>query len=181
MKRILIIVLVLFPVLSFSQKLSVEETELYNLIMKYREEMGLKKIPLSPSLTIVAQTHVKDLVDNMPDLGECNGHSWSDKGTWTACCYTPDHAKSECMWNKPGELTTYKGYGFEIATGSNDCCSDFVMTAEYALQSWQGSAGHDAVIVNSGKWEQAWNAVGIGLYGGFAVVWFGWDADPLPE
>ena len=78
------------------------------------------------------------------------------------------------MWNKPRELTDYKGNGFEISCGSNDCCSDFVMTADYALQSWKKSHGHNVVIINKDSWKNmTWNAIGIGLYKGFAVVWFG--------
>lgn len=156
-----------------------EETKLYNLIMEYRKEKGLPSIPLSKSLTFVAQTHVKDLQNNKPDQGECNAHSWSSKGKWTSCCYTPDHKNAECMWNKPRELTSYTGNGFEIACGSSDSrYSSFVMTAEYALQSWKKSQGHNTVIVNMGIWKDySWNAIGIGIYKGFAVVWFGVEED----
>ncbi|MEZ4775381.1 MAG: CAP domain-containing protein [Bacteroidia bacterium] len=162
---------------SFSQVLSDEEKNLYTLIMEYRKEKGLPSIPLSASLTYVAQTHARDLVDNKPDVGNCNAHSWSSNGNWTACCYTPDHAQAELMWSKPRELTAYQGDGFEIACGSNDCCSDFEMTADYALQSWKKSSGHNAVIINQGIWNDQWNAIGIGLYKGFAVVWFGNEFD----
>lgn len=163
---------------SFTQVLTIEEQKLYDLIMAYRHEKGLPKIPLSASLTTVAQTHVKDLVNNKPDLGDCNSHSWSASGSWTACCYTPDHAQASCMWNKPRELTSYKGNGYEIACGSNGCCSDFVMTAEYALNAWKKSSGHNTVIINEGNWKKRpWNAIGIGLYKGFAVVWFGEEAE----
>lgn len=166
---------------SLSQSLSVEEKKLYDRIMEYRQEKNLPPIPLSKSLTIVAQEHVKDLVNNKPDLGDCNAHSWSSKGNWTACCYTSDHREAACMWNKPSELTSYKGYGFEIACGSNDCCSNFVMSPEYALQSWKGSPGHNAVIINSGSWEEyQWQAIGIGIYKGFAVAWFGKELDEQP-
>ena len=158
--------------------LTSEEMELYRMLMEYRAEKGLPSIPLSKSLTYVAQAHVKDLVNNKPDLGKCNAHSWSSKGKWSACCYTPNHAKAACMWNKPRELTNYKGNGFEISCGSNDCCSDFVMTADYALQSWKDSAGHNVVIINEDIWKKmTWNAIGIGLYKGFAVVWFGEEAE----
>jgi uncharacterized protein YkwD len=78
---------------------------------------------------------------------------------------------------KPSELTSYKGYGYEIACGSNVCCSDYVMTAEYALDSWKSSPGHNALILNLGKWNDDWNAIGIGIYKGFAVVWFGKELD----
>ena len=165
--------LILLSILSFSQVLNNEERKLYNIIMEYRKDNGLPKIPLSSSLTFVAQTHVKDLVINKPDIGNCNAHSWSSNGPWSACCYTPDHAQAEFMWSKPRELTKYLGNGYEIACGSNGCCSDFNMTAEYALDSWKKSSGHNAVIINQGIWDDQWNAIGIGLFKGFAVVWFG--------
>jgi uncharacterized protein YkwD len=164
--------------ISFCQTLTDEENKLYKLIMEYRKERGLPTIPLSKSLTIVAQTHVRDLVNNKPDKGSCNAHSWSENGNWTGMCYTDDHAQAKFMWSKPRELTSYKGDGFEIACGSNECCSDFVMTAKYALQGWRSSPPHNAVIINQGIWSNnKWNAIGIGLYKGFAVAWFGHEYD----
>ena len=146
--------------------------------MEYRYSKGLSKIPFSKSLTFVAQTHVKDLANNKPDLGDCNAHSWSNKGKWTPCCYTSDHARAKCMWDKPSELTSYKGSGYEIACGDNACCSEFIMTADYALKSWKKSSGHNAVIINQGVWRNSsWKAIGIGIYKGFAVVWFGEERD----
>jgi uncharacterized protein YkwD len=47
--------------------------------MKYRAEKGLPSIPISKSLTFVAQTHAKDLQLNHPDIAPCNLHSRSDK------------------------------------------------------------------------------------------------------
>ena len=165
------------PMIGFGQNLSNEETELYNIIMQYRYSKGLSKIPLSKSLTFVAQTHVKDLANNKPDVGDCNAHSWSNKGNWTPCCYTSDHARAKCMWDKPSELTSYKGSGYEIACGDNGCCSEFIMTADYALKSWKKRSGHNAVIINQGNWNRSWKAIGIGIYKGFAVVWFGHKRD----
>ena len=51
------------------------------------------------------------------------------------------------------------------------------MTAEYAINSWKKSSGHNAVIINSGGWNDKWNAIGIGIYKGFAVVWFGKESE----
>lgn len=175
---ILVITLSFFALTINAQELSSEEQKLYDLMMAYRKKKGLPEIPVSPSLTIVAQTHVRDLCENRPDQGDCNSHSWSDKGQWSPCCYTPDHAQAECMWNKPRELTSYQGYGFEIACGSSDpLYASFVMTAEYALESWKGSPGHNAVIINANSWDEPWQAIGIGIYKGFAVAWFGNEPD----
>ncbi|MBX9850383.1 MAG: CAP domain-containing protein [Cytophagaceae bacterium] len=151
---------------------SEEELKLYNLITEYRKQKKLPKIPLSKSLTFVAQTHSKDLMENKP-TGECNMHSWSNKGKWTSCCYTPDHKQSQCMWNKPSELTSYKSTGFEISYYySKD------VKAEGALESWKQSKGHNPVIINSGIWKDyKWNAIGIGIYKNYATVWFGTEVD----
>lgn len=174
-KNYILIVVFFFitNIYSFSQVLSMEEKKLFDLIMAYRKEKGLTAIPYSKSLTFVAQTHVKDLVNNRPDKGNCNAHSWSSNGNWTACCYTPDHAQANCMWVKPRELTSYLGNGFEIAFITSGEAS-----AINALNSWKKSSGHNAVIINQGIWKNSnWNAIGIGLFKGFAVVWFGQEYD----
>lgn len=158
-------------------KLSYDELKLYNLIMDYRVSKNLPLIPISNALTFVAQTHVHDLYDNGPSNKRCNMHSWSNKGNWTACCYTPDHAKAECMWNKPRELTSYTGDGFEIAFFDSR-----IAEATSALQGWKRSRGHNAVIINQGIWKDMhWNAIGIGIYKNYAVVWFGSIIDPEGE
>ena len=161
-------------------KITAEEMKLYDLIMKYRKSKNLPAIPLSKSLTYVAQEHCKDLSINKPDLKNgCNPHSWCDKGKWKGCCYTNDHKQSKCMWDKPRELTNYEDDGFEIAAGSSDPqYKDFIMTAEYALESWKKSMHHNNVILNKDIWtKMKWSAIGIGIYNGFAVVWFGKSPD----
>ena len=109
----LILTLIFSVSFGFTQELTKNEAELYELIMAYRKRKNLPKIPLSPSLTYVAQTHSKDLAENRPDVGNCNAHSWSENGKWTSCCYTSDHSKASCMWEKPKELSNYKFPGFE--------------------------------------------------------------------
>lgn len=153
--------------------ISKEELKLYELLMNYRKTKGLPEIPLSKSMTFVARSHAYDLQVNQPDKGRCNMHSWSSKGKWKACCYTDDHAKAECMWSKPAELTNYTGDGFEISAFKSD-----VMSAEDALRIWKASKAHHDVIINAGQWKQKWNAIGIGINGKYAVVWFGNDVDP---
>lgn len=188
--RALLIIALFFPLLSLNSDqytqttITTDELALYNMIMEYRKAEGLETIPLSNSLTIVAQTHSKDLADNKPDLEKkCNAHSWSDKGKWSSCCYTSDHKQADCMWNKPKELTTYTGMGFEIAVGSSEpAFEDYVMTPEYALKSWKGSYHHNNVILNKDIWKDSkWNAIGIGIHKGFATVWFGKKEDPEGE
>src|SRR5581483_1942246 len=154
-------------------QLTKEELKLYNLITAYRAQHGLKPIPLSACLTQVAHWHVQDLETNHPDSATgCNLHSWSGKGKWQSCCYTPDHAQKQCMWNKPRELTAYTGNGFEIAAQSSEG-----IDASQALVLWQGSTYHNDVLLNKGIYTQPWKAMGIGIYKNYSVVWFGHELD----
>jgi len=153
----------------FAYVLTIEEMRLYHLIMEYRKEQGLSEIPISSSLTYVAHTHVNNLQENHIRETECNMHSWYDTGNWIPCCYTADHAQAACMWRKPSELTSYTGNGYEIAY-----MHSYLATPESALRGWQESSGHNAVILNEDSWKNiTWNAIGIGIYKNFAVVWFG--------
>jgi hypothetical protein len=173
MKHTLLAITLLFICFeSYAQTLSEEESKLYTIIMEYRTANGLPQIPLSGALTIVAQTHVKDLVNNRPVTEQCNPHSWSDKGNWTPCCYTSDHAQAACTWSKPRELTNYRGNGYEILF-----MVDSAATAVGALEAWKLSPGHHAMVLNRDGWGDTWNAIGVGIYQGYAVVWFGneWD------
>ncbi|MBW2527122.1 MAG: CAP domain-containing protein [Deltaproteobacteria bacterium] len=144
-----------------------------DLVNAYRQANGKPAIPYSPSLSCVAVTHVHDLADNAPHAPSgCNLHSWSDQGSWTACCYTSDHAQAQCMWDKPRELTVYSGNGYENAASG-------VMSAQAAVTAWQNSPAHDAVMLNEGMWaSHPWHAVGAGLYQGYATLWFGEQSDP---
>jgi len=156
-------------------EISSEEKKLYHLLNEYRVKNGLREISLSPSLTYVARKHARDLSEN-PPAGKCNMHSWSSSGKWSACCYTSDHAQAQCMWNKPRELTGYPGNGYEVA---------YSVTSEYkkpsalsAINRWKKSREHNAVILNRGIWnDQHWQAVGVGIYGQYAVLWFGTETD----
>lgn len=151
--------------------LTAEEQKLYNLIMEYRKSKGLDAIPLSPKLTLVAQTHARDLADNYEfnPKNKCNPHSWSEKGNWTSCCYTNDHKKASCMWTKPQEIAGYEGNGFEIAYYSSLGAS-----AQEGIDGWKISPGHNPLLINSGTWSKIkWQAVGIGIYKEYGLVWFG--------
>ena len=146
---------------------------LIDAINAYRAQNSLPAIPASSSLCIVADTHVTDLAVNAPHAPQqCNLHSWSDQGSWSACCYTPDHAQAACMWNKPSELTSYNSNGYEISyAGSNN--------PQNAVNAWSGSPGHNDVILNNGQWMNfPWGAVGAAQHDGFAHVWFGTAPDP---
>lgn len=150
-----------------------EAGKLVRLVNEYRAQNGLSKIPLSPSLCAVGQAHAVDLSRNRSSFGnQCNLHSWSSNGEWSPCCYTDDHAQAACMWKKPGELTSYKGYGYENAHAGSP-------TPEGALNSWKNSTGHNEVILNRGQWaNNKWKALGAGSYRNYWVLWFGEESDP---
>jgi len=154
--------------------LDATEYQLAELINTYRAEKHLPAVELSVSLSYVARSHCHDLAETDVYSGKCNLHSWSDHGKWSACCYTPDHKQASCMWNKPRELTSYTGQGFEIAYFTT---SSFDSPEEYAKEifdSWKKSSGHNEVIINKGIWKDVeWKAMGIGIWNGYATVWFG--------
>jgi uncharacterized protein YkwD len=158
-----------------------EEQTLADLINNYRIDNGLPAVPVSKSMTQVAQWHVIDLHLNNPDTGSdhglpCNMHSWSDQGFWNPVCYTADHAFAADMWNKPREITgnLYSGDGYENAYGSSGQA-----TAAGAVNAWQNSTGHNNLILEKDIWTGAnWQAMGVGIYEHHAVLWFGQEADP---
>jgi hypothetical protein len=110
-------------------------------------------------------------------------HSWSGKGAWSSCCYTSDHKQADCMWNKPREMTAYQGNGYEIAHGYSNYSTyaGYDVTPETSLNGWKSSPGHNSVILNQNIWQSMrWEAIGIGMYKDFSVVWFGTEADDKP-
>ncbi|HPF63657.1 CAP domain-containing protein [Lentimicrobium sp.] len=155
------------------------EKELASAINAYRNMNKLAPVPLSVSLSQVARLHVLDLSANHKIGSRCNMHSWSSDPRWSSCCYTDDHRRASCMWDKPRELTSYTGDGFEIAFYSNH---DYASERDFALdalEGWKSSRGHHELIINRGKWKTAdWKAMGVGVYDGYAVIWFGEVPDP---
>jgi len=165
--------------------LSQTEVELYKLINEYRVQKGLPEVRLSASLCFVARTHAKDQTENFKESKRCNMHSWSKKGNWSSGCYTPDHRNAKLMWNKPRELTNYPGDGYEISFYSNNKYTSPAAFAKDILDGWKKSSGHNDVIMNKKIWKTLqWQAIGIGIYGEYADVWFGKEEDsaikPLP-
>lgn len=164
--------------------ITAEENKLIQLINAHRAAAGLPAVPATRTLTRVSRSHVRDLATNHPDQGidsdrklACNLHSWSANGPWSAVCYTGDHYYAAKMWSKPGELSggVYTGNGYENAYGSSG-----QTTAAGAFASWAADPSHDDVIVERGIWQSYhWPAMGVGIYGGYAVLWFGDKTDPL--
>ncbi len=152
--------------------------DLADAINRHRAENGLPKLPISPSLTLVAETHARDLPTN-PMPPQCNGHSWSDRGSWTPCCYTADHAQSACMWKKPQEIAGLDVTGYEISIGQPGVTTGLPLDASRALDLWKSSPPHHDVILNRGQWRQRkFRSMGAGIVDSHACVWFAEEADP---
>jgi len=157
--------------------ISLEELKLYNQINDYRKALNLPKIPLSKSLSFVAQQHVTDLLKNNPDTNTCSFHSWSDKGIWTACCYGKSIKDKKCMQEKPHELTDYQGKGYEIIYWENKDA-----TADNAFDQWRTISVSRSLMTNFKKWEDfSWKAIGVAIEKNFAIVWFGEEMDSETE
>ncbi len=157
--------------------ISNNELKLYNQINDYRKALNLPKIPLSRSLSYVAQQHVTDLLKNKPDTNACSFHSWSDKGKWTACCYKGGIKDKKCMQEKPRELTGYPGKGYEIVYWENK-----EATADNAFDQWRTVTASRSLITNLKEWEDfAWKAMGVAIEKNFAILWFGEETDTETE
>ncbi len=150
-----------------------EERELYNLINGYRNSQQLDSIAFSSSLSYVARVHSMDLKRNRPDFGGCNLHSWSDKGKWKPCCYAKDEKRVSCMTLKPRELTLYKSVAYEVVYSATEGESP-----QEVFEFWKGIPLMNDYLLNKGKWEKPWNALGVGIYGEYISVWFGEAKDP---
>ena len=152
-----------------SDELTAEETALLEIINEYRITKNLAPVAHSPKLTKVAKAHAKDLQENFTRGKRCNMHSWSKKGPWSDCCYTDDHKRANCMWDKPKEIAGYDSPGYEIAYWHSAKA-----TPEHALEVWIKSPGHHSVLANLGPFKDAdWKAIGVGIYKEYAIVWFG--------
>lgn len=157
---------------------SEKEAKLYYIINAYRESKGLQKLSFSKSLTIVARTHVSDSNTYTPEKQrdsrgmQGNLHSWSNHGSWTPVVYTSDHEYAANMWSKPRELTSYTGNGYEISSWNSGN-----ITPEDALDLWENSSGHNAVMTTQGNWSDL-KTMGVAIDGKYAHVWFGSAADP---
>ena len=152
---------------------------MFERINQYRTEKELPLIKLSRALSYVARLHVQDLSNNHPDTSICNLHSWSNKGSWTACCYQAYIPKQECMHHKPRELTNYTARGYELAFW------DMIKAVpDSAIIVWQHTRESNDMLLSRNKWsDKTWRAIGIGIEGQYAVAWFGQrtDLEPIPE
>jgi hypothetical protein len=163
-----------YPVVPDKFCISSNEFILAKMINDYRRQNNLADIPISKSLFFVAYSHVQDLAQNQAYRNNCGLHSWSENGDWNPCCYLKEDVKTNCMNDKPKELTGYKGKGYEmIYWGSEEA-----IPAD-AIEVWKSTALTNEMMLNQGKWNtKTWKSIGIGLLDGYASVWFGDETDP---
>ncbi|MCF8236064.1 MAG: SPOR domain-containing protein [Bacteroidales bacterium] len=154
--------------------LSQEEFKLYNQINKLRIENDRDIIPLSRSLCYVAKMHLYDLIKHRPDTSICNMHSWSDKGSWTACCYNTYIKQPGCMHSKPKELTDYRYNGWELIFWDSEAAQP-----DSAMEFWERTdISLNVLINNHPSYKKDWNAIGVAITGKYACLWLGHYDDP---
>ena len=141
---------------------SADEQALFNLIVKYRAANGLPAVRLSPALSMVANRHIIDLVQNVKSFT----HGWSN------CPYDFNVEKTwPCVSDSPKRLNSgYSGQGFETlyrtTTGK--------ATPALAMDAWKKSKLHNSIILNLDTFKNMpWDEVGVAVDGSYAAVWFG--------
>ncbi len=153
--------------------LNAKERNLAESINAIRTDYNKKRISLSKSLTIVAKTHVEDLMLHHPDTSICNLSSWSDQGNWTPCCYNPYVVNHNCMWQKPKELTKYPYRGYELVVYFQD-----TIVVDSLMTLWSESKEVLDMLLTRGAWEgKKWQTMGLAVNDHYASVWFGQRPD----
>ncbi|MBK7214496.1 MAG: SPOR domain-containing protein [Bacteroidales bacterium] len=157
--------------------LTQDEMVLYNLINDMRKQNKLAILPLSGNLCIVARTHIEDLISWKPQDQGCTLNSWSSNGKWSACCNGKDPSSTRCMNNKPSELTSYSGLGFELVYWEEESA-----TAYEAYESWKQLDASREMLLGKGKWQsKSWKAIGVSIKDGYALIWLGDKQDVLMD
>ncbi len=141
---------------------STDEQALFQLVTRYRSANGRPQIRLSPALSMVANRHLIDLMQNVRAFT----HSWSN------CPYDIAIEKTwHCVSEAPRRLNSgYTGQGFETlyrtTTGN--------ATPASALEAWKKNALHNSIILTLNMFkDMAWDEVGVAVDGPYAVLWFG--------
>ena len=142
--------------------MSPDEQALFDLVTKYRAVNGKPAVRLSQSLSMVANRHLIDLIQNVKFFT----HGWSN------CPYDIAVEKTwPCVSEAPQRLNSgYKGQGFETLfhTAKGNA------TPAFALDAWKSSKLHNGIILNLDTFKDvAWNEVGVAVNGPYAALWFG--------
>ncbi|XOV86856.1 MAG: CAP domain-containing protein [Pseudomonadota bacterium] len=170
----LFLAIAVFSPVAVATTLSADEQQFADLINDYRAANALSAIDVTVTLTDVAQAHVLDLSTYTPYGGNCNAHSWSNNGSWTGGCYTPDHANASLMWSKPSEFSggAYSGNGYELIAIGFPSAAD-------ALNGFKNSFNHNNVLLNLDIWSNLqWSAMGVGIHQNYYSIWLGTQVDP---
>eukprot|EP01097_Dermamoeba_algensis_P003867 TRINITY_DN2620_c0_g1_i1.p1 TRINITY_DN2620_c0_g1~~TRINITY_DN2620_c0_g1_i1.p1 ORF type:complete len:610 (+),score=175.35 TRINITY_DN2620_c0_g1_i1:125-1954(+) len=148
-------------------------------VQKYRKDLGLPHLSLSPQLMGLAATHVNDLKENFASLEAtgCNSPlSWSasktGKGRWSACCLSTKNTTdlTDCSVDKTAELLVgYEGLAKEIIVKIGEETS-----VERILEVFLVQKNFLSVIANTQNYRFVeWKTIGAAVDGGFASIWFG--------
>lgn len=138
------------------------EKELFRIVNEYRVQNNLPPIALSESLSIIANRHLLDIIQNLKILT----HGWSNcpydlknKDTW------------DCVFESPKRFkVNYKGKGFENLYRINGG----QVTPSATLEAWKNSPLHNALILNLNSWKDTkFDAFGLAIDGQYAALWFG--------
>lgn len=143
-------------------ELNQSEKELYRIVNEYRVKNNLPLVPLSESLSIVANRHLLDISLNLKTFT----HGWSN------CPYDIKNTDTwKCVFDAPKRLKVeYDGKAYENLYRNNNGNATPVL----ALEAWKKSPMHNALILNLDIWNDTeFNAFGVAIIGNQAAIWFG--------
>lgn len=146
------------------------EKELYKIVNEYRAKNNLPPVALSNPLSIVANRHLLDLVNNIKSLS----HGWSN------CPYDIKNQSTwNCLFDSPKRLNVgYNGNGYENLYRSFSGNA----TPALALEAWKKSEMHNSLILNLDVWKDTkFDAFGVAITGSYAALWFGSKGDVSKE
>ncbi|MCK5415808.1 hypothetical protein KAI92_00080 [Candidatus Parcubacteria bacterium] len=163
------------------------ELELAKLVNNYRESRGLRRVPVSKSLSYVAKLHTVDQENYFTQTyGHfkygCSGHSWTKHGAWSGCCVVLSSASSfRCASEKAYKLTDYPGEGYENSYWSSGDW-DYNDSPKELLRGWKNSHGHNILMIEAEGWSgYNFQSMGVAITGNYANLWFGQEPDPNRE
>jgi hypothetical protein len=143
-------------------EISSPEKELYQIVNEYRVQNDLSQVPLSETLSVVANRHLLDLVINVKSFT----HGWSN------CAYDMKDQKTwDCVFESPKRLNSgYSGKGYENLYRNKTGNASAIL----AIDAWKKSDIHNSLILNLKTFkDMKFDALGIAINGQYAALWFG--------
>ncbi len=141
---------------------SADEKALFDLVTKYRSASGRPPLRLSTTLSMVANRHLIDLMQNVKFFT----HGWSN------CPYDFAVEKTwPCVSDAPKRLNSgYNGKAFETLYRTEKGNASPIA----AIDAWKISNLHNAIILNRDSFkDMSWDEVGVAIVGQYAALWFG--------